>query len=378
MRSAVYAGNLHHGGGATGASIFFDDLPRLYEEGHLDPFERLEVVASTFVLGNMSHSIEVDRLRNVSMIVRDDHPNVRAAFWRSASSSVALDSEMIVRGPHYLRLRAIRTILGFADGSMYFRASRTRDESFSGRLAHEAANVLKRRILPRYDEYVVQTARLAARLELEVPQKPLWVVPNSPSPIFGDPASWRDVGLPRRRSDSIRLFYPARGYAHKNHVFIGSVGRLLEKRYGVHLDVVVTLRESEFAGLDPDTKSHVTNVGEVLIDQCPALYQDCDGVFFPSLNETFSVTPLEGMLMRRPVFASDRPFVRETAGDTPFYFDPEDSLSAADVIAEVFLHGVEHRTRLERGLEYVRSLPSSYERSRAYLRILRGESVSCP
>lgn len=370
MRAAVYAANLHHGGGAAGASIFFDDLPRLSEEGCLDDFDSLEVVASTFVLANMVNADQVAKLRKVSLVVRDDVPDARAAFWHRPSGEPPLDAELIVRGPHYRPLRAGRTILGFADGSMYFRIARAREERVRQRIAHEAANVLKRRLLLRYDGYVVQTQRLAARIERAVPGKPLWVVPNSPSPLFGNPASWRPVYLPERRPNSIRMFYPARGYAHKNHCLIGRVGRLLNETFGVHLDVVVTLRDSELESLDSTTRRHVTNVGEVELDQCPLLYQECDGVFFPSLNETFSVTPLEGMAMGRPVVASDRPFVRETAGDAPFYFEPLDARSAARVVAEVFLLGVEHHDRLNKGLDYVRSLPTALERSRTYLRVL--------
>ena len=57
-----------------------------------------------------------------------------------------------------------------------------------------------------------------------------------------------------------------------------------------------------------------------------------DAIIFPSLLECFSATPLEAMAMEKPFFASDREFIRDVCSDYALYFDPEDPISAANVI----------------------------------------------
>ena len=371
MRAAIYAANLRHGGGASGASTFLDDLPRLAEDGYLEGFEHLEVVASTFVVDNMVRAVEISGLPNVSFVVRDDFPHLKSVFRRSAPERPDYDVEFVVRGPHYAPLRARRTILGFADGSIFFPAPRLRGESRVRRLRGKALNVVKRRLMHQYDAFVVQTPRLGAKVLSTVSGLPVHVIPNSPSQLFTNPELWRSTTIPEARPGSLRLFYPARGYPHKNHSIIGPVGEILEHDHGVRLDVVVTLRDAEFSDLDSVTRRYCTNAGEVGLDQCPPLYQATEGVFFPSLNETFSVTPLEAMIMRRPVVASDRDFVRETAGETPFYFEPLDPKAAAEAISDAFLSGLDNRRRLAAGVEFVNNLPTPYRRSKEYMRVLR-------
>jgi len=368
MRAEIHAANLHHGGGAVGAASFVADLPRLSAEGRLDAFTELAVVLSTTVARNVPDLDAVRRVPRCRVEVRDDRPTMRAVARRRQAPTT--DVRFVVRGPHYGPLDAGRTIAGFADGSMYFPAPMA-GEGRLARLAHEAKNVLKRRLLAHYDGYVVQTERLAARLRRSFDPTPVWVVPNSPADVFWDPDRWVPTPLPPR-TGTIRFFYPARGYAHKNHAIIGPLGELLRREHGVELEVVTTLRDDELAAQPEQVRQFCRNVGEVTVAQCPDLYRQCDGVFFPSLNETASATPLEGMAMRRPVVASDRDFVRLDSGEVPVYFDPLDARSAADAVMAV-VEGAVDDERLETGYRYVRSLPSSFERSCAYVGIISGE-----
>ncbi|WP_416954714.1 glycosyltransferase [Nocardioides sp. T5] len=62
------------------------------------------------------------------------------------------------------------------------------------------------------------------------------------------------------------------------------------------------------------------------VSQVPALYEACDGVVFPVLTSA-SPSLLEAMRASRPLVASDRPFVREVAGDAAWYFEPTDPAS---------------------------------------------------
>ena len=57
-----------------------------------------------------------------------------------------------------------------------------------------------------------------------------------------------------------------------------------------------------------------------------------DAIIFPSLLECFSATPLEAMIMKKPLFASDRGFIKDVCFDFAYYFEPTDPESAAAVI----------------------------------------------
>lgn len=368
MRVSIYAANLHHGGGATGAATFIADLPALLEAGDLAGISELEVVASTTVAQNVPNLSEVERTPGVRVEVRDDYPRIGALF--RARQGTQFDVQFVVRGPHYAPLSARRTVLGFADATMYFPDPVGVVQSGRTRVLHLVKNQVKRRLMPHYDAYVVQSERLAEQVRSHVPGRQVRIVPNSPSPIFMRATGSRTVKLPPRRRDAIRLFYPARAYTHKNHALIGPTADYLEREHHLQLEVVTTLRDSELSGLSESVRNRCINVGEIGLDECPGIYADCDGVFFPSLNETWSVTPLEGMIMGRPVLASDRDFNRDTAGAVPFYFDPLDPKSAGDAVLEVFGSGKDWSSRLACGEEYVRSLPSAFDRSRAYLRIV--------
>ena len=85
---------------------------------------------------------------------------------------------------------------------------------------------------------------------------------------------------------------------------------------------LVTLTNEEWLKRDDRFHAYVDNVGSISIAQCPSFYNLLDGVIFPSLLECFSATPIEAMIMKKPVFASDRLFVKQACEDFVNYFDP--------------------------------------------------------
>ena len=54
--------------------------------------------------------------------------------------------------------------------------------------------------------------------------------------------------------------------------------------------------------------------------QCPSYFKELDGIILPSLLECFSATPLEALIMGKPIFLSDRQFNKDVVGDFYFYF----------------------------------------------------------
>jgi len=101
------------------------------------------------------------------------------------------------------------------------------------------------------------------------------------------------------------------------------------------LTFVVTLTTDEYSNAIPRDCPEIINVGVVASAALPSLYSQTDGLFFPSLNETFSASPLEAAFMRRPIIISDRPFARDILLEFANYFDPTNAAAAARKIGHL-------------------------------------------
>jgi hypothetical protein len=80
------------------------------------------------------------------------------------------------------------------------------------------------------------------------------------------------------------------------------------------------------------------------------------------------------MLMRKPLFASNLPFICDCCHEHAHYFDPLDVASMAHEIASYFksAHADEKSAALDRAEQFVSRYPSADERANAYLAIAFG------
>jgi hypothetical protein len=138
---------------------------------------------------------------------------------------------------------------------------------------------------------------------------------------------------------------------------------------GKNLVIIVTLRADEMDRLGMNNVRGVVNFGEVTLHDLPFLYLEADGVFFPSLLEVSSVTPLEGMLMNRHVFAARLPFNLSSCANHLNYFQADNAADAANVIAATLLEG--GGIDLAAANEFVRKLPDANTRAKLVLDLVR-------
>ena len=131
----------------------------------------------------------------------------------------------------------------------------------------------------------------------------------------------------------------------------------------------MTLDDEEAKSFSSEFHSEIFNVGSLSVTQCPTFYKAMDAVIFPSLLECFSATPLEAMVMRRPLFASDRGFVRDCCGKHAIYIDPMNARQAAKIICNWFTQtSSEFRSmHVDAAYQHVVSLPDSKDRASAYV-----------
>ena len=124
------------------------------------------------------------------------------------------------------------------------------------------------------------------------------------------------------------VFYPARGWPHKNHVrLVEAVGLLRESRPGLRL--VLTGGGLETLGDQPEW---VEVRGLVSADELVSLYATAGCLAFPSLFEGFGLPPLEAMASGCPVAASTAGSIPEVCGDAAVLFDPTDVRAMAAAI----------------------------------------------
>ncbi|MGH3704630.1 MAG: glycosyltransferase [Agromyces sp.] len=217
---------------------------------------------------------------------------------------------------------------------------------------------------------------MAERLRTLSRGKPVTVIPNSPGDLFlqalgsgGRPAGQRGSG------DQVTLFYPARGYPHKNHALIEPVARELWNRWGLRLIVRSTVTEADLVAIGVRPNDSIEPIGSISRERCLDEYLRSDGVFFPTLNETSSVTPLEGMALGLPVFSSNISVVSEISGDAPIYFDPRSPADAAAKVGAYFTEPGSRSERIAAGIEFVGGLPTRREKAELHLAMMR-RSVS--
>jgi glycosyltransferase involved in cell wall biosynthesis len=364
------ASNLHTGGAVQVAASFLNELADIVEDQQANT--RWPFLASTTVHAStqVASNVRVGALDHLRHEVRD-------RCWRDLRGWRAGSDEYTVRfvlfGPAYGRDHRARVeLMGCADGLALLPLPAGVDLSRAQRSKLQVKRWVWRAQL-RNRVSVVESEALARRIvELGAPAAAVHVVPNSPHDVFAHESRWRPVAVPPREDGEVRLAYVARGHLHKNHSFLGGLARHLSERHGIRVRFVVTLTDDELARMSDDFRRVAVNLGELPIEAVPSVYRACDGTVFPSLLESFSVTPLEALAIGSPLLASDRWFVRDLCGDAATYVDPLDAASAAEVVARWWRDEAGRLARSAAGHALVSELPTARQRAERYLDLITG------
>ena len=378
-RVLINASNLHVGGGVQVATSFILELSKLSVCAS-------EVDWSFYVSSAVDRNLKasglcLDRFRNYQVV---DVHGLGALNRKTSALFDGFDLVFTVFGPLYVRARLKSHLVGFAQPWIVYPQNEVFERlSFKQRLLFRVKFALQWLFFMRGDRLIVELGHVKERLESVKGFDPgrIDVVANCVSAVYFDDSKWSSVpGLEDVDPDVVRLGFVTRDYPHKNLDFLPDVGRELARISGRKYRFYVTLNEQEWASRSPHFKDFVRNVGPLTVAQCPTFYRAMDGVIFPSLLECFSATPLEALAMRRPLFASDRGFVRDVCAANAIYFDPLDAAAAAELIIDWFERRSkdEQAAHVERGHRHLLSLPGSRERAQAYLEIIQKQlKVSC-
>lgn len=364
-KALVNASNLHVGGGVQVATSVIGELTRMPE---LPP--GLVVWASDVVDANLRMlGYDLSALPAYEVVNSFGLNMLRSPLLRRMQS---FDAVLTIFGPLYVWKLAGANITGFAQAWIIYPDNEI----------YRASN-LRQRLLTRL-KFGLQSAffRRADMLLAELDHvrngllrksigsaSSIRVVRNCLSSLYLAPECWQPVMVPDTDSE-VRLGFVGRNYAHKNTRIFPALIDLLRRDHGISASIYVTFTDEEWAACDDAFRAAVSNVGPLFVAQCPSFYHSMDAVIFPSLLECFSATPLEAMVMQRPLFASDRPFNRDVCGEHAHYFDPMDPADAAARVVAYLQYKTGESTKLSAAREHALSFSNAADRAHQYLECL--------
>jgi len=361
----VNTSNLHTGGGVQVAISF------LYELSLLDSdLSNIHVVASSEVADGLMR-LQTNVLNFGKYDILDTF-GLKALYSNLNNRIKNYDVVFTVFGPNYLRCKAEKEIVGFAQPwILNFKNPISENMSFFNRSKLRIRFHLQWLFFFRSDDYIVELEHVKEALILlkNIDGSKINVVYNTVSSLYKDKSKWESV-LIKKNSEDFSLGIVTRDYPHKNLAVLPLVAEALDVQHNLKVHFYTTLNDLEWDTKDEYFKRYVSTVGSLSPDECPSFYEQIDGVIFPSLLECFSATPLEAMVMEKPLFASDRGFVRDVCGNNAVYFDPVDPNDIANKIADYLKSDIDYSYELKQAKMHALNFSNAKGRAEGYLKII--------
>tara|TARA_B110000908_G_C10224869_1_gene437380 strand:- start:179 stop:1312 length:1134 start_codon:yes stop_codon:yes gene_type:complete len=365
IKILINASNLHGGGAVAVASSFINQLPLIANVS-----AGIAVLVSTEVNVNLiSKGTAIENFASYKVFDVYGLDSMWSGIRREFDK---YDLIFTVFGPAYVAFSKKRHIFGFAqpwiiypDNPVYNRLG------FSEKIKYRLKYFVQSLFFARADALIVELDHVKKGLQNYGYLKdiPTHVVNSTVDSIFFSPEKWEPVSFPQR-SNEIRLGVIARNYPHKNLESFICLKQVLFNQYDIRAEFYVTFSEEEWVACSEDYQREINNIGLLRLDQCPSFYDQVDGIVFPSLLECFSATPLETMIMKKPLFASDLSFIRDCSREYGNYFDPLDINDMAKVIANYYLNPTKCIDLLNDASRYVTKFSSANGRAKEYLAII--------
>lgn len=364
-KSLINAANLHSGGAMQVAVSFINELIKIGE------VEVNILVSSEINIELEAMNTQVKMFNSYKVY---DVFGLKALFdYRFIKNISSYRVVFTIFGPLYSWVKPHTSIVGFAQLWIVCPENEVFDSySAVGKALSRLKYTVQKYFYFNSDIMLVEANHVKQGLRrLSEKTNPV-VVRNCISSVYCDPDQWKGVDYSQEKGGVLLLGIVARDYPHKNLKILPHVAELLILKYKIPVRFIVTLTEEEWGGKDQKFHQYVDNVGSISIAQCPSFYNLLDGVIFPSLLECFSATPIEAMIMKKPVFASDRLFVKEVCGDFVNYFDPNDAESIALSINNYFSGSkVKMLSFLDSAYDQAQEFNNPSKRAKKYIEIMK-------
>lgn len=148
------------------------------------------------------------------------------------------------------------------------------------------------------------------------------------SPIFSE--RYKKTHKTRKENNSqLSLIYPALYYPHKNHKFLLNKNKLLIE---LNCELILTINREDLA-LEHFGMSQVKFIGLVNREEILTLYNKCDALIFPSLNESLGIPLLEAERFGLPIIAPNLPYVNAVLSNY-YAYDVADDMSFGKAVRD--------------------------------------------
>ena len=364
----INAANLHNGGGVQVAVSF------IYEIDKLKKYNFDVIVSNVVHIELVSLGVSVDSFNSYKIF--DSRGILILLNFKFQKLLLNYDVVFTIFGPLYSWKKPNMNIVGFAQPWIIY----PRNEIFYSYNYFNKLKVLVKYFLQwtfyrKSDKLLVELDHVKQRLNQlhDTSNIKILVANNCISSLYFNKNKWVNINFNKQKSD-LTLGIVSRDYPHKNLKILPDVAEVLRQIYGINVRFLVTLTDDEWSMRDLRFYKYIDNVGSINIAQCPSFYKLLDGVIFPSLLECFSATPIESMIMKKPVFASDRLFIKQACDSFVNYFDPNNTESIARSIYKYFLknelqrsnfvdnaynHALKYNNPSARAVKYIKTIGST-------------------
>jgi glycosyltransferase involved in cell wall biosynthesis len=355
-----------HGGGALQVAISFVSELLAFEE--VDP--RIKVLVSDGVASGLAQ----EQLFKSNWDIEVCNTYGFKTLWSGLNKKQkGYEVVFTLYGPKYTLFKAKLDVVGFAQlWILEFDNPVTRSMSSVARLKLKAKFALQKWFFKRADHLVVELGHVKQSLAEQgvFDQDHVTVVHNTLSNLYLDSSLWEALPLDCPK-DEIAIGFVTRDYSHKNIQILPQVAKILLEEYHLPVKFYLSLTNDEWQNYSHEFGDYGQTVGALNVYQCPTFYQQMDAAIFPSLLECFSATPLEALVMKKPLFASDRGFVRDVCQGYAIYFNPLDANAIAKVMADYFQGSQKTDAELEKARNHVLSFSNATQRAKDYLQIIQ-------
>ncbi|MFT4062763.1 MAG: glycosyltransferase [Edaphocola sp.] len=231
------------------------------------------------------------------------------------------------------------------------------------RLYVRFSNFQTKLYLKKARHYLVQTTVIKNRLQrlFGVPASKIGVLPNVVSYQSRDVDKDASV-LPLKNGQLVKLLFLSKYYPHKNYDILVPLAQKI-KAAGSPLRISLTLDVHEAPRLAANLQHQgldniVQFMGNVPPSDIGSVFAAHQGVFLPTLLESFSGTYVEAMFYGRPVFTSNMDFAHVVCGDAAYYFDPLDADDIFKVIATAYAHEEAMALKIAKGYQILSGMPT--------------------
>lgn len=187
-----------------------------------------------------------------------------------------------------------------------------------------------------------QIAKRGAVERFKIDPDRITVIPNEVGsfylPYLDEPALKTNL----KEKAQINALCFGSAYVHKNLAIIIPTLLELKKRgiNNIHFHVTLPKKNPIYIDLlasaqKNQLENHIHNHGPIPVAQGPELYKKMDLLFFPTLLESYSVTPLEAMTMGIPALISNIPAHTDLFDEEVFFFDPLSPQNIADTFEQM-------------------------------------------